>query len=506
MTALQQAHLLIHQFLTARIQPLVAHLIIATILCMLLLGIAAFVRDPRARRGILLMSFLVFLAPTPELIAHRASVLLLPGLPSPSLALGGAGLVEARGLTFDLTCTLAAIWFGMTSLLLVRLLLRLIAGAASGEPLDAAIRERLDLTDEPPIRISSNAAGPCVAGCFRSVIVLPGALMQSLPPEELKAVLLHEAAHVRQRDNLWRMAGAITTSLFWFHPLTWWSVLRFRGSCEIACDSEVLASGIPLQTYLRSLHRMTQSPEGELEPAFAGEDLKGRIEIMKHPIPRWSNAAIRFALIALVLLSLGGSVTLRAMIGSDSTANRAEPASEAPYRFENEVIRRSDGTIEADFLVLDVGTGEILSMPRFLGPAGSPMKSTSTVDGPDQPTRRVQVLLSPGSSPTRMVATLDVNDPDDGTFHHQYDVLVKAAATPSAHIDLKLKDAALSDVLNTFASVLGVDVIAPREVDSQKVSVTLEDIPWDQALDQVLAGRHLAWRKVGGLLVIMKAD
>ena len=80
---------------------------------------------------------------------------------------------------------------------------------------------------------------PVTAGFFRPVIVLPAG-WRSLSRSALTAVLRHEVSHVRRRDCLVALLGALVEALFWFHPAAWLASARVRRTAELAADHAAL--------------------------------------------------------------------------------------------------------------------------------------------------------------------------------------------------------------------------------------------------------------------------
>ncbi|MCC7176802.1 MAG: TonB family protein [Acidobacteria bacterium] len=67
--------------------------------------------------------------------------------------------------------------------------------------------------------------------------------------ERRRIVLAHELAHVRRGDWLAQVAADLLRALFWFNPLPWIASARLRRESELACDDEVLATGVPAVDY-----------------------------------------------------------------------------------------------------------------------------------------------------------------------------------------------------------------------------------------------------------------
>ncbi len=82
-------------------------------------------------------------------------------------------------------------------------------------------------------------AAPATVGLVRPATILPLAWSQ-WPDEKLRAVLLHELAHVRRRDPLVGFFARINVCFFWFHPLAWWLERELAVTAESACDDSAV--------------------------------------------------------------------------------------------------------------------------------------------------------------------------------------------------------------------------------------------------------------------------
>jgi len=84
------------------------------------------------------------------------------------------------------------------------------------------------------------AATPMVVGLWRTRVSLPDGIERLLTREEIDAVLQHESAHARRRDNLIRLLHEVSLCLFWFHPLVWMTRSHLALYRELSCDESVV--------------------------------------------------------------------------------------------------------------------------------------------------------------------------------------------------------------------------------------------------------------------------
>ncbi|MBV9849508.1 MAG: M56 family metallopeptidase [Armatimonadetes bacterium] len=148
------------------------------------------------------------------------------------------------------------------------------------EAADAA-RRALGLTCLPSVRLG-NVAVPMTCGVRRPVVLLPQGA-SDWPADRLRAVLLHETAHVRRLDWATMVFASCVCALYWFHPLVWPSAARVRAEAEGACDDLVLACGVPAPDYaahlleiVRGLASRRQAPTGTVAMAHRPE-MSGRL-------------------------------------------------------------------------------------------------------------------------------------------------------------------------------------------------------------------------------------
>ncbi|HJR75234.1 MAG TPA: M56 family metallopeptidase [Luteimonas sp.] len=136
---------------------------------------------------------------------------------------------------------LIALWFFGAAWQLARQakgygsLRRIIAASTRSRALERAYRPFI--RSDVEIRLCASF-GPAVAGVLRPKILIPESLAASLPDEAMRAVILHEASHIRRKDTAAHALQKIVEALFWWNPILRWMGTTLDVSREIACDIE----------------------------------------------------------------------------------------------------------------------------------------------------------------------------------------------------------------------------------------------------------------------------
>lgn len=161
---------------------------------------------------------------------------------------------------------------------------------------------------------------------------------------------------------------------------------------------------------------------------------------------------------------------------------------------------------------------------------GSPVRSVSTFRDRQTPNRvRLIAELAQPVTPTvdrdgdsvrwhfisrdiakRPVRTKDVPSPVVGGFGETSPPVVAQSVTQlqpqagrrriyhGATIDFDFKDAPIHDLLRVIADTGHVNIVVPDTIDA-KVTVRLKRVPWDEALEVILASKGLWYRRDGNL-------
>ncbi len=155
------------------------------------------------------------------------------------------------------------------------------------------IRNAVRLRDN--LYLSDAVRSPVVYGVIRPKILLPPCEVR----EDLAFVIQHENAHIRRRDNLWRIVALATACVHWFNPLVWLFLKCFLADMELSCDEAVLrkSDGEQRKKYAASLVNSAARSK-PLFSAFGGASMRQRVQ----------NA------LSYKKLSIGSSVALAAFI------------------------------------------------------------------------------------------------------------------------------------------------------------------------------------------------
>ncbi len=177
--------------------------------------------------------------------------------------------------------------------------------------------------------VSHQISAPALLGWLRPRILLPAHLVADLPPDRIRAVLLHELAHFRSIDLALHWAFTLVSAVHWFNPFAHLAARRWLGFREVAADASALG-WLPVsqrfeygETLLAALrHAQTfPPPAGALALGESLAHLKHRIVmIARHP------SLLRLPLLAFVVSLSLASLLLLQSARADETANIKDTA------------------------------------------------------------------------------------------------------------------------------------------------------------------------------------
>jgi bla regulator protein BlaR1 len=126
------------------------------------------------------------------------------------------------------------------------------------------------------LKLSVSVDGPVVYGLMRPVIVMPHNLAPTLGSRHLRAVLLHELAHVKRADQWVNLAQTVLQVIYFYNPLLWLANRTIRNLRDQAVDETVLATmGEKVRWYPETLAGLAGFVS---EPSAFGAGLIGVVE------------------------------------------------------------------------------------------------------------------------------------------------------------------------------------------------------------------------------------
>lgn len=236
---------------------------------------------------------------------------------------------------------------------------------------------------------SSQIESPITVGFLRSTLVVPEAFYE-LPESERHAILLHEAAHARNRDNSWELLLFIIGSLLWFHPLASIASHLHAQSREECCDETVLELLHDPAPYFEALARFASGPavpaiasafeSAKLSPRIANATsyLERRRTLMKHRTV--IGAAFIFGLSILGVSALPGTSTLNA----SALRGVSIQSEDVPFALDATLVQFHPNQFQLDLRASERATGKVVLAPRLVFAKGqdatifSEDESTST--------------------------------------------------------------------------------------------------------------------------------
>src|SRR3954471_4523444 len=264
--------------------------------------------------------------------AALLAVVALPALPS--IQLGNAAVDASRGWQADTavslpdswwtsTLVLLAAWLGWVGIHAVRFIVAIAAirrARAGSVPFPASTRVTLahwvrvgNTGRRAMLVISESVGAAAVLGWGTPMIAVAPSLVETLDPDELDRILIHEWAHVQRRDDIVNIAHIIVRMIAGWHPAVWWIDRRVHVEREIACDETTVAiTGSP-KTYAECLVKLaTLRSRSTLQGAPAvltSSGLRARISkiVSAHPLitPLCSRSIAAAIVILVFVMSMG---------------------------------------------------------------------------------------------------------------------------------------------------------------------------------------------------------
>jgi uncharacterized protein (TIGR03435 family) len=206
----------------------------------------------------------------------------------------------------------------------------------SGRELEAlrAAEAALGIRRPTVLLLSEQCMEPGVFGMFRPALLWPREISTHLDEAQLASIVMHEACHVRRRDNLLALLPMAVEALFWFHPLVWWMGARLLEERERACDEAVLHLGHEPARYaeaiLKACRFCVESPLSCVA-GVSGSDLKQRMVRIMNAWTIPLSRSRKMLLASIALTAVAGPVLLGALHPRVVQADSPSPAVAAAH-------------------------------------------------------------------------------------------------------------------------------------------------------------------------------
>ena len=260
--------------------------------------------------------------------------------------------------TMRWTDWMAVVWGGVGLFLLIRL----IVGIGAISHLSARSRSFSRATEQlrpkwnrqANVRLSNRITVPMVWGFLRPVILLP-VDANHWQTERLRAVLLHELAHIRRWDWTMQMIAQIACAVYWFNPLVWFVAHRMRIETEQACDDDVLNAGYRSTDYAQHLLDITRNMKIAKATSRAAvtiarsSKIEGRLQTIlaenlnRHPMPK---SAIGIGLFVLLCFAVPMGAMRLAQAVSTKEIFASQPTPSESRSDESANVEQTDRNVE----------------------------------------------------------------------------------------------------------------------------------------------------------------
>jgi len=230
-------------------------------------------------------------------------------------------------------------------------------------------RFRIGIRRNIELRLSGNALSPAVCGLFKPIILMPAALLKKLSREKLKAVLIHELAHIKRGDVWVNLLQTMLQIVYFYNPFVWLANAMVRRAREQAVDEMVLVTLKPeTKNYSNMLIDIAEMafwrPKFSVRLISVVESKKALERRINHmlnrPVPKSSKLG-NLGLIAIVVI---GAIILP--MHSNPTEQTALAASVKDGRITDRIIVPGVRVGEYTFGISEDDVLESLGKPKVI--------------------------------------------------------------------------------------------------------------------------------------------
>jgi Zn-dependent protease with chaperone function len=284
----------------------------------------------------------------------------------------------------------------------------------------------------PTLRLG-NDVGPCCSVWGRPVILLPRTALY-WDEDSVRAVLAHEAVHLKRRDGIQLLIVDLVRAVYWWLPWLWTLQLAHARAIEETCDDRAASLCESGEVYAASVGRLARrlSPvEGSQEglPQMAAHALVVRIQrFLGVRIQELHVASVYWFTILVLLLGFVGT--------SVEFAERPQVASEIRTSTPIVVIDAAESLMHrprrpAVDLLIETAPGDVVGPAFMRNPFPKPMYPAAGLNSHIETDVLVQVDVAAGGLIQRIEV---INEAPAAFTAAVYRAFEQAGARPSVSL------------------------------------------------------------------------
>nr|AUN36990.1 regulatory sensor-transducer BlaR1/MecR1 family [uncultured bacterium] len=245
------------------------------------------------------------------------------------------------------------------------------------------VRNHIGATRRVVLRISENVLAPVALGLIWPMVILPASLASGLPPQQMRALLAHELAHIRRYDYLVNFLQLIVETVFYFNPALWWISRQIRIEREACCDAIAARYTGSLEAYTQALadiaRRRFDLPCGKLALSMAHDHRRGALfDRVRRLVSPGERPALRLRWTGLVGGSIIALVVLATLCVTTRAAEHGVKAAVTYLRLDEAARMALAGKLTEEARPMDLDHDRVRVSGRILGAGG---RQLSDLDG-----------------------------------------------------------------------------------------------------------------------------
>ncbi len=148
---------------------------------------------------------------------------------------------------------------------------------------------KIGINRKVQIKISKNIHTPLTIGFLKPIILIPIAAVNSLNPQQLEVILLHELAHIKRNDYLINLWLIFINTIMFFNPFSKHIYSVINKQREFCCDDTVLEYSSQNNLYAQALLNIAKSQFEACAIAGTMTAVNADHQELKHRIKRILN-------------------------------------------------------------------------------------------------------------------------------------------------------------------------------------------------------------------------